>query len=148
MKNRMVYDYEKFYSQNKKDQNFDTKLKFNAILENFEINTFNRPKEFKEIKDIKCDIEYRADIISSTGGITSINFIVDSIEISIKIDDYPKRDIEYEFDLIPNNNINTHNIITLKGNELLPSDPSNIEIDFNNSTNLKDFEIRITFGND
>lgn len=141
-----VFDYNSFAS--KRSKSFNTNMSFTCEVMQVDIDLYNPPEELKNISTLDCEIDYEVGVISSKTGISGIDFIVKSIELIIMVDSHPDPDSEYEIDIIPGKNCQVGDIICQKGDRIVPSDPSRIEIDMCGSILPKDFKIKVTFGSD
>jgi hypothetical protein len=81
-------------------------------------------------------------------GLRGINFVIKEIELELKVDDYPNDPLEFEFDIVPGENIEYNSVVVKRMEKLIPSSPSLIRIDMKKSMNVKDFKIEVYFGSD
>jgi len=147
MEKRRVYDYGTFASRKKKDKSFNTDMNFSVDVASMDLDIFNKPKELENIISVECEIDYSARVLSGNSGISTIDFLVSSIELEVKTENSGEEK-EYEIDILPGKNTEAENIIPVKADILIPSEPTKVEIDMNKSMNPKDFRIKVIFGND
>jgi hypothetical protein len=139
-----IDDYISF-SSNKKN-NISNEFSFSAELGLLDVQVVNRPPEISDVDSLECEIEYKAGIERKKGGIQDISFFVESIELEIKVDDYPNEQKEFEFDIVPDATIPIPSVVIQKGTRLVPTDPTFLRIDMRKSMNPKDFKVQILFG--
>ncbi len=141
-----IQDYSMFANQKKKV--ISTDYSFNAELDYIDVNITGRPAEISDVDDVKCEIEYEAAIERKKGGIEDIQFKINLIELVVKVDDYPNENKEFEFDIVPGENIDFNSVQAKKMERIIPSHPSQIYIDMRKSMNVADFKIDVYFGSD
>jgi len=141
-----VFDYNSFASGRVKS--FNTNMTFSCDVRQIDVDLYNVPEELRNISSVDCEVEYEISVISSKTGISDIGFIVREIELEIKVDSHPDPDTEYEIDILPGKNCQNESIICEKGDRLIPSDPSRVEIDMGGSILPRDFRVKVTFGSD
>jgi hypothetical protein len=139
-----IQDYGSFNVQKKK--NFTSEYTFTSNLGFLEVKIVNRPPELTNIDGVECEIEYEAQIERKKDGIQDINFKVNLIELELEVDDYPNEAKEFEFDIVPGENIDNNFFLIKKEEKLIPSKPSFLHIDMRKSMNVGDFKIAIHFG--
>jgi hypothetical protein len=139
-----IYDYNAFSSSkggsNRGDFNFGFELKY------VDIDIHNRPEEYEDIDDSKVFINYSLDLDVNSMGIEGFMFSVNSVELEFSVDDYPNETKEFDIDLIPGKTIDYSQIQIEKLDSILPTYPSQIEIDMNKSTDPRKFIITVYFG--
>jgi hypothetical protein len=141
-----IYDYSSFSSG--KNKNVSSELSFTCELDYLDVEVVNRPPEITDVDGLELEIEYQVSIERSKEGIQDMNFKIDTIEIEIKVDDYPNDEKEFEFDLAPGENIPVQNITIKKGSKLIPAQPTFARINMMKSMNVMDFRIEVLFGKD
>jgi hypothetical protein len=139
-----IQDYGSYSVQKKK--NFTSEYTFTSNLGFLEVKIVNRPPELTNIDDVKCEIEYEAQVERKKEGIQDINFKVNLIELELRTDDYPNEAKEFEFDIVPGENIDSNFFLIKKEEKLIPSKPSLLHIDMRKSMRVGDFKIDIHFG--
>lgn len=139
-----IDDYISF-SSNKKNK-VSNEFSFSAELGLLDVQVVNRPPEISDVDSLECEIEYKAGIERRKEGILDISFYVESIELEIKVDDYPNDQKEFEFDIVPDATIPIASIMIQKGTRLIPTDPTFLRVDMGKSMNPKDFKVQILFG--
>lgn len=139
-----IDDYISF-SSNKKNK-VSNEFSFSAELGLLDVQVVNRPPEISDVDSLECEIEYKAGIERRKEGILDISFYVESIELEIKVDDYPNDQKEFEFDIVPDATIPIASITIQKGTRLIPTDPTFLRVDMRKSMNPKDFKVQILFG--
>ncbi len=139
-----IDDYISF-SSNKKNK-VSNEFSFSAELGLLDVQVVNRPPEISDVDSLECEIEYKAGIERRKEGILDISFYVESIELEIKVDDYPNDQKEFEFDIVPDATIPIASIMIQKGTRLIPTDPTFLRVDMRKSMNPKDFKVQILFG--
>ncbi len=139
-----IDDYISF-SSNKKNK-VSNEFSFSAELGLLDVQVVNRPPEISDVDSLECEIEYKAGIERRKEGILDISFYVESIELEIKVDDYPNDQKEFEFDIVPDATIPITSIMIQKGTRLIPTDPTFLRVDMRKSMNPKDFKVQILFG--
>jgi hypothetical protein len=139
-----IQDYGSFSVQKKK--NFTSEYTFTSSLGFLDVKIVNRPPELSNIDDLECEIEYEAQIERKKDGIQDINFKVNLIELEVKVDDFPNDPREFEFDIVPGENIDNNYFVIKKEERLIPSKPSFLHIDMRKSMKIGDFKIDIHFG--
>lgn len=139
-----IYDYNLFSSKGYSRDEYS----FNFELKYLDIDIHNKPEEYQDITDADAFIEYSIDLQFKKTGIESIFFRVNSIELNLKVDDYPEPAMEYDIDLIPGKTIDSDQIEEKTLYNLIPSYPNKLEIDMNKSADPKKFKIKVYFGND
>jgi hypothetical protein len=141
-----VYDYNSFSAN--KNKSVITEFSFSAELDFLEVEIIGRPSEISDIDSKKCEIEYSLSLERQKNGLSGINFVINEIELELKVDDYPNDTLEFEFDIVPGQNIEYNSVIVKKLEKLIPSSPSRIRIDMKKSMNVKDFNVEVYFGSD
>jgi hypothetical protein len=115
-----IDDYISF-SSNKKNR-VSNEFSFSAELGMLDVEIVNRPPEISDVDSLECEIDYKAGIERKKEGIQDLAFSVDSIELEIKVDDYPNGQKEFEFDIVPDATIPLTSVIIQKGTRLVPTD--------------------------
>lgn len=141
-----VYDYNSFSAN--KNKSVITEFSFSAELDFLEVEIIGRPSEISDIDSKKCEIEYSLNLERQKNGLSGINFVINEIELELKVDDYPNDALEFEFDIVPGQNIEYNSVIVRKLEKLIPSSPSRVRIDMKKSMNVKDFKVEVYFGSD
>lgn len=139
-----IDDYISF-SSNKKNR-VSNEFSFSAELGMLDVEVVNRPPEISDVDSLECEIDYKAGIERKKEGIQDLAFSVDSVELEIKVDDYPNGQKEFEFDIVPDATIPLTSVIIQKGTRLVPTDPTFVRVDMRKSMNPKDFKVQILFG--
>jgi hypothetical protein len=142
-----IYDYTAFSDNSKKGANSND-YSFGIDMKYIDIDIFDRPEEYEDISDAKAFIEYSIDLIVKKGGIDGMIFNVNSIEIEFEVDDYPNEAKEFDIDLIPGKTVDYSQIKTEVLESPIPTYPDKLEINMNKSTDPKNFDITVYFGND
>jgi len=140
-----IYDYNQF-SQKKNRVGGD--FTFGQEMKYVDIDLFNRPKEWDDIYDVKAFLEYSVDIEVRKSGIEGLQFRINSVELEIKIDDYPNSPKEFDFDLVPGKTIDYGQLVENPLDYIIPTYPSNLEINMNGSTEPIKWKIEVKFGTD
>jgi hypothetical protein len=141
-----IYDYNAFSDNRSGGGNND--YSFGCEMKYVDIDIFGRPEEYENLSDAKAFIEYSVDLIIKRAGIDSLIFKVNSIEFEFEIDDYPNGTKEFDIDLIPGKTIDFSQIKTETQDNSIPTYPDKLEINMNKSTDPKNFDISVYFGND
>lgn len=139
-----IYDYAAFSSNSKGSKSND--YSFGLDLKYIDIDIYERPEEYSNIVDAKVFIDYSVDLIVNKAGIEGMNFNVSSVELEFEVDDYPNENKEFDIDLIPGKTIDFSQLKIETKENLLPSYPKNISINMRKSTDPKNFEITVEFG--
>lgn len=139
-----VYDYDSFASN--KNKSLVSDFTFFAELDFLEVEIVGRPAEITDIDSKTCEIEYEINLERQKNGFSGLNFKINEIEIEIKVDDYPNDPQEYEFEIVPGENLPYDAVVVRKLEKLIPSKPSLIRVDMKKSMNVKDFKIEVFFG--
>jgi len=140
-----IYDYNQF-SQKKNRVGGD--FTFGQEMKYVDIDLFNRPKEWDDIYDVKAFLEYSVDIEVRKSGIEGLQFRINSVELEIKIDDYPNSPKEFDFDLVPGKTIDYDQLVANPLDYMIPTYPSNLEINMNGSPEPTKWKIEVKFGTD
>jgi hypothetical protein len=139
-----IYDYAAFSGSSKgakyNDYSFGVELKY------IDVDIYDRPEEYADISDAKVFIDYSVDLVVNKSGIEGMNFSVSSIELEFMVDDHPNEDKEFDIDLIPGKTIDFSQIKIDTKENIIPSYPTNVSINMRNSTDPKNFEITVEFG--
>jgi hypothetical protein len=138
-----IYDYGSF--SNNKSQFSDTRNKFGKEISFVDIDIEGKPKDFRDINDVKVFVEYSTNIISNKEGIERIDFSVDSIELVMKVETVKGED-EIDFDLVPGKTIDYGQVKYTINDFPLPSYPERVEINMNGFTDPTRFDVMIYFG--
>lgn len=141
-----IYDYNTYSST--KNKSVVSEFSFSAQLDFLEVEIVGRPAEISDIDSKKCEINYQLSLERQKSGLSGINFVIKEIELELKVDDYPKDPLEFEFDIVPGENIELNSVIVRKKEKLIPTSPSLIRIDMKKSMNVKDFRVEVYFGSD
>jgi hypothetical protein len=139
-----IYDYAAFSGSSKGAKYND--YSFGVDLKYIDIDIYERPEEYSDISDAKVFIEYSVDLIVNKTGIDGFNFTVNSVELEFEVDDYPNENKEFDIDLIPGKTIDFSQLKVETKENLLPTYPTNISINMRNSTDPKNFEVTVEFG--
>ena len=142
-----IYDYTAFSGNSRKGGNSND-YSFGIDMKYVDIDIFVKPEEYEELSDCKAFIEYSVDLIIKRGGIDSLIFNVNSIEFEFTVDDYPNGSKEFDIDLIPGKTVDYSQIKTEVHDSAIPTYPDKLEINMNKSTDPKNFDITVYFGND
>lgn len=141
-----IYDYNTYSSA--KNKSVMSEFSFSAELDFLEVEIVGRPAEISDIDSKKCEIDYELKLERQKSGLTGIEFTIKEIELELKVDDYPKDPLEFEFEIVPGENIEYNSVIVRKREKLIPTSPSLIRIDMKKSMNVKDFRVEVYFGTD
>ena len=139
-----IFDYNSF-SSSKKPSDKD-KFTFGAELKYIDIDIINRPEEYEDISDSKCFIEYSVVFSLKKTGIESIDFNINSVELSFEVDDHPNETKEFDMEFIPERTVNYNQITTEVGDNPIPTYPRGIVIDMNKSTEISNYLVVVKFG--
>lgn len=139
-----IYDYTQY--NNSKSKTVSSEYSFSCELDFLDVELINRPPELVNVDDKECEIEYVVAIGRSKSGVQDLNFRIHSIELELKVDAYPDPAKEFEFDIVPGENIDHSSVLCKKGERLIPCDPTSIVIDMRKSMNPKDFKVDVFFG--
>jgi hypothetical protein len=140
-----IYDYNQFSSKKNRiggDFTFGQKLLYT------EIDLFNRPEEWSDLDDKKAFVEYSVDIEVRKSGIEGLQFRINLIELEFSVDDDPNPHKEFDFDLVPGKNVDFSQLEEDPKDFVIPTYPSNLEIDMNKSTEPVKWKIKVSFGHD
>jgi hypothetical protein len=113
-----------------------------------DIDLFDRPEEWADLDDCKAFIEYSIDINVKKSGIEGLTFRINSVELEFTVDDYPNSSKEFDFDLIPGKTIDYSQLNENPLDYVIPSYPSNLEINMNKSQEPSKWKIKVNFGTD
>lgn len=141
-----IYDYGSFNSA--KNKRTSSELSFTCELGYLEVEVVNRPPEISDVDSLECEIDYQVSVERTKEGIQDLSFKIDNIELEIKVDDYPKDQKEFEFDIVPGENLPFQNLKIMKGDKLIPSQPTFLRVNMMKSMNVMDFRVDILFGKD
>lgn len=142
-----IYDYTAFTGNSRKGGN-NNDYSFGIEMKYVDIDIYGRPEEYEEINEAKAFIEYSVDLIVKKGGIDGMIFNVNSIELEFEIDDYPNGTKEFDMDLIPGKTVDYSQIKSEINESPIPTYPDKLEINMNKSTDPRNFDITVHFGND
>jgi len=138
-----IYDYGSF--SNNKSKFSDIRNKFGKEISFVDIDIEGRPKEFRDISDVKVFVEYSANIISNKEGIERIDFSIDSIELVMKVETIKGQD-EIDFDLVPGKTIDYGQVKYTVNDFPLPTYPERMEINMNGFADPTRFDVMVYFG--
>ena len=139
-----VYDFNKFSGNNSQRGEYE----FNVKLDFTECIVRNSPPDLKDLDMATAHINYKASVVTGKVGISDIDFSVSEIELRLEIDDYPNESIIEEIEIKPGVNIPVDQIIIRKGDNIIPTEPTQIEVDMMKSGDVSKFRVEITFGSD
>jgi len=139
-----IQDFSSYSVQKKK--RFTSEHTFTASLDYVDVKLTNRPPELSDVDDLKCDIEYEISIERQKQGVQDISFKINQIELEVKVDDHPDDPKEFEFEIVPGENIDSNLVIIRKGESLIPTDPTFLHIDMKKSAKVADFKVTVLFG--
>lgn len=139
-----IYDYNTYSVS--KNKNVSSDHTFSCELPFLDVELVNRPPELVNVDDIRCEIEYQVGVQRTKEGIQDLTFRISNIELEIQCDQYPDPPKEFEFDIVPGENINHSLILCKKGQKMVPSNPVSMTLDMKKSMNPKDFYIVVFFG--
>jgi hypothetical protein len=140
-----IYDYNQFSS---KKSRIGGDFTFGQELLYTEIDIFNRPEEWSDLDDKKAFVEYSVDVEVRKSGIEGLQFRINLIELEFSVDDDPNPHKEFDFDLLPGKNVDFSQLEADTKDFIIPSYPSNLEIDMNKSTEPVKWKIKVSFGHD
>lgn len=140
-----ISDYSSFSSQ--KSKKISSEHIFTQALNFLDIELVNRPPELADVDSAECEIEYEVGIDRVKSGIVDLSFSITNIEMDLGVDDYPNEQKEFEFDIVPGENIDHTSVFCRKMEKLIPCEPTKIRIDMKKSMNTQDFKIEVFFGN-
>lgn len=144
-----IYDYTAFSENNSNGKKIGGGINdysFGWELKYVDIDLYDRPEEYEEINDCKAFIEYSVDLIVKKGGIDGITFSLNSIELEFEVDDYPNGIKEFDIDLIPGKTIDYSQLKNEVSDSPIPTYPEKLEINMNKSTDPRNFDITVYFG--
>jgi len=141
-----IEDYNSYVSG--KNKNFSNENYFVADLKYTEIYIKGNPPEMIDVDDAKCEVEYEAVVSRNKRGIDGIDFRILRIELEIKVDDYPNEPKSFEFEIEPSINIDPSLVVADPLDYVVPTYPTEIEIDMRKSMEVKDFRVVVQFGRD
>jgi hypothetical protein len=139
-----IYDYGSF--SNNKSSFSDTRNKFGSSISLIDIDITGKPKEFIDINDVKVFLEYSTSIRSNKRGLEGVDFMIDSIELVMKVETANGNEDEIDFDLIPGKTIDYGQVKYTVNDFPIPSYPENIEINMNGFTDPSKFDVMVYFG--
>jgi hypothetical protein len=139
-----IYDYGSF--SNNKSSFSDSKNKFGSEISFIDIDIIGKPKEFIDISDAKVFLEYSTNIRSNKRGLEGVDFMIDSIELILKVETPKGIEEEIDFDLIPGKTIDYGQVKYTVNDFPIPSYPSSIEINMNGFTDPSKFDVMVYFG--
>lgn len=139
-----IYDYGSFSSNKSKFS--DSRNKFGFEMSLVDIDIIGRPKEFKDIEDVKVFIDYSTEVISNKRGLEGVNFSIDCIELVMTIENTSGKKEEIDFDLIPGKTIDYGQVKHYTNDFPIPSYPERIEINMNGFTDPRRFDVIVYFG--
>ena len=142
-----IYDYQKFSSADSRKNNRG-EYSFSHKLGITDIFFVNKPEELGEISDADAVIDYNIDVIASKGGIDEMKFRTYKIELVVIKDNYPDDEEEIDLDMEEGSNIQVGRIRSISGECPVPSYPTRLEIDMQNSMNVANFLVEVVFGKD
>lgn len=142
-----IYDYQRFSSGNPRKNNRG-EYSFSRKLGITDIFFVNKPEELGEISDAVAVIDYNIDVIASKEGIDEMKFRTYRIELVITKDNYPEDSEEIDIDIEDGGNIQIGRIRSISNECPIPSYPTRLEIDMQNSMNVANFLIEVVFGKD
>lgn len=140
-----IYDYNQFSS---KKSRIGGDFTFGQELLYTEIDIFNRPEEWSDLDDKKAFVEYSVDVEVRKSGIEGLQFRINLIELEFSVDDDPNPHKEFDFDLLPGKNVDFSQLEADTKDFIIPTYPSNLEIDMNKSTEPVKWKIKVSFGHD
>jgi hypothetical protein len=140
-----IYDYNQFSS---KKNHVGGDFTFGEDLSYTNIDLFNRPEEWSDVDTKKAFVEYSVNIGVKKMGIEGLSFRINLIELEFSVDDYPNPHKDFDFDLIPGKNVDFSQIEEDIKDFIIPTYPSNLEIDMNKSTEPIKWKIKVSFGHD
>lgn len=140
-----IYDYNQFSS---KKSRIGGDFTFGQELLYTEIDIFNRPEEWSDLDDKKAFVEYSVDVEVRKSGIEGLQFRINLIELEFTVDDDPNPHKEFDFDLLPGKNVDFSQLEADTKDFIIPTYPSNLEIDMNKSTEPVKWKIKVSFGHD
>lgn len=141
-----IDDYNTYVSG--KSQNFSNEHYFISDLNYTDVNFQNTPPQIQDVDDVKCQIEYEASVTRNKRGIDGVNFKIHRIELEVMVDDYPNEPQKFEFEIIPEVNINPVQVTEDILDHVIPTYPKEITIDMRKSMDVKDFRVIVQFGKD
>jgi hypothetical protein len=139
-----IYDYNNFSSSSGSREEYEFKYK----LEYVDCDIYNFSPEMKDLDTSSAVIRYKASVRIDKSGIYDIDFKISEIELTLNINDYPEDDIIEEIEIKPGINIPEDQISIIKGDNLIPSYPTNISVDMKGTNDVGKFLVEITFGAD
>ncbi len=139
-----IQDFGSYSVQKKKK--FTSEYTFTASLDYLDVKLTNRPPELADVDDLKCEIEYEISIERRKEGVQDISFKINQIELEVKVDDHPDEPKEFEFEIVPGENIDANLVIIRKGESLIPTNPTFLQIDMKKSAKVSDFKVTVLFG--
>jgi hypothetical protein len=140
-----IYDYNQFSS---KKNRIGGDFTFGQELLYTDIDLFNRPEEWSDLDDKKAFVEYSVDVEVRKSGIEGLQFRINLIELEFSVDDDPNPHKEFDFDLVPGKNVDFSQLEADPKDFVIPTYPSNLEIDMNKSTEPVKWKIKVSFGHD
>jgi hypothetical protein len=145
MNNNRIYDYNKFAYDNPRRSNRGD-YAFSAKLGTTDIFLTNLPDELSDISNIEAIIDYSVIVSADKEGIQKLNFLTEKIEIVVEKDKYPNDSEEIDIDIFSGQNIQPDRINSISSNCPIPSYPTRLEVDMQNSMNVENFMVDVYFG--
>lgn len=142
-----IQDYQHFAAA-KTDRHARGEYSFIHTLGETDITLENVPVELKELSDVSASIEYSIETIATKSGIDGLSFRIDMIELVFVVDKYPNNTEEIDLDIAPGQNIEHGRVRPMELENLIPTNPTRIEINMGNSLNVSNFIISVFFGNE
>ncbi len=139
-----VYDYGAFSSSkngtDKGTYNFSCKMKY------VDIDVINRPEEYENISDSRVFIDYSVALDVQKEGIMGLNFKINLVEFEFDTDDGVNPPRQFDIDFIPGRTIDIGQINPDYESDSIPTTPSRIKINMNNSTDPRKYDVNVRFG--
>lgn len=142
--NMRIQDFDSYSVQKKKK--FTSEYTFTSELNYVDVKLTNRPPELTNVDDLKCEVEYEISVERKKDGVQDIAFKINQIELELIVDDHPEDPKEFEFEIVPGENIDNNLVKIRKGESLIPTNPTLLEINMGKSTKVADFRVSILFG--
>jgi hypothetical protein len=139
-----VYDYGAFTNSktgfDKGSYNFTYRMKY------VDIDVINKPEEYENISDSRIFIDYSVMLDIQKEGIMGLNFQINLVEFEFDVDDGVNPPKQFDIDFVPGKTIDIGQMHPRYNDDSIPTVPSRVKINMNNSTDPRKYDVDVNFG--
>jgi hypothetical protein len=111
-----------------------------------DIDVINKPEEYENISDSRIFIDYSVMLDIQKEGIMGLNFQINLVEFEFDVDDGVNPPKQFDIDFVPGKTIDIGQMHPRYNDDSIPTVPSRVKINMNNSTDPRKYDVDVNFG--